>query len=87
MIHRNADHQFIIEEIIGLSGYSRQYKGTVKQFVKQFELEGGAGPFVYKNRYEYICEPRTAGELVRALNKLAKFGTQWEGIRFCLLKA
>lgn len=78
------DKVFTIEESSIRSGNGRLYRGTLKWLKSQLGLNESK-EIPYKWNYIYIQEPTTVKELVRSLNKLAKYDSQHEGLQYKLI--
>lgn len=79
------DSIFTIEESSVRSGNGRLYRGTLNWLKNQLSLNE-TKEIPYKWDFVYIQEPTTAKELVRALNKLAKYDPWHEGLQYKLIK-
>ena len=80
------DKMYVIEEVCNRSGNYRLFRGTLESLKKYYNLnETIAIP--YKWDFVYISEPTTIKGLVRALNRRAKYGVQYAGLSYSLVKA
>lgn len=79
------DKTFVIEEIATRSGNGRLYRGTLESLKKRFGLNETKS-FPYKWDFVYIYEPTTIKELIRALNKLAKYDSWHKDMQYKLAK-
>lgn len=77
---------YIIEELVNRSGNYRRLQATIESFKRFYKLEGER-TVMYKGCCLHIAEPKTIKGLIRALNILAKYDTQHNGMSYSLVNA
>ena len=77
---------YIIEELVNRSGNYRRLQATLESFKRFYKLEGER-TVMYKGCCLHIAEPKTIKGLIRALNILAKYDTQHNGMSYSLVNA